>query len=239
MILHQTGYAERVLQSHGMLDSMPKPVPIPPGTKLTKEGALLDDVTVFRSIVGSLKYLAVNTRPDLSFVVSVLSRFMQSPTEDHLKVAKHALRYLHGTKDYGLVYNPNHVEQFNQAADFDSVQRQPLMLYADADFAGEVETRKITTGYILFYQGCPVIWRSALQSMVATSTTEAEFIAAATAVQEALWFHEVVLCTDIDCEDTTPYDSIHYYGDNEAALHLIRNHTAGVSGRSKHIDVKF
>jgi hypothetical protein len=73
--------------------------------------------------------------------------------------------------------------------------------------------------------------------MVATSTTEADFIAAATAVQQALWFHEVVLCTNIN--DTVHYDTIHYYGDNEAALHLIRNHTAGVSGRSKHIDVKF
>jgi hypothetical protein len=80
----------------------------------------------------------VNTRPDLSFVVSVLSRFMQSPTEDHFKVAKHAFRYLHGTKDHCLVYTPCRSEQFLQAADFDCVDRQPLMLYADADFAGEI-----------------------------------------------------------------------------------------------------
>jgi hypothetical protein len=128
MILHQTGYAERVLQYHGMLDSMPKSVPISPGTKRTKEGTPLEDVTVFRSIVGSLNYLAVYTRPDLSYVISELRRFMQSPTEDHMKVAKHALRYLQGTKDYSLVYNPNHVENFNQAADFDCVRRQPLKL---------------------------------------------------------------------------------------------------------------
>jgi hypothetical protein len=70
--------------------------------------------------------------------------------------------------------------------------------------------------------------------MVATSTTVAEFIAAATAVQESLWFQEVVLCTNINC-DTIPYDTINDYGDNEAALHLICNDTAGVSGRSKHI----
>jgi hypothetical protein len=80
-----------------------------------------------------------------------------------------------------LAYNPDHVENFNQAADFDCVQRQPLMFYADAEFAGEVETRKSTTGYILFYQWCTVIWRSGPQSMVATSTTEAEMSAAATA----------------------------------------------------------
>jgi hypothetical protein len=64
--------------------------------------------------------------------------------------------------------------------------------------------------------------------MVANSTTEAEFIAAATAVQEVLWFHEVVLCTNIN--DAIHYDTIHYYGDNDVALHLIRNHAAGVSG---------
>jgi hypothetical protein len=240
IILHQSGYAERVVQTYGMMDSTSKPVPIPPGTKLFKEGTPLEDVTTYRSIVGSLNYLAVNTRPDLSFVVSVLSRFMQSPTEDHLKVAKHALRYLRGTKDYGLVYNPCHIEGFTTPA-FEYAERQPLMLYADADFAGEIETRKSTTGYILFFVGCPVLWKSGLQTMVATSTTEAEFIAAATAVQEALWFQEVVLCLTVNDNVgiVGEHDAIHYYGDNEAALHLIRNHTAGVSGRSKHIDVKF
>jgi hypothetical protein len=246
IILHQSGYADRVVQTYGMTDSTPKPVPIPPGAKLKEEGTPLEDVTVIRSIVGALKYLAVNTRSDLSFVVSVLSSFMQSPTEDHLKVAKHALRYLQGTKDYGLVYNPRHVEQFPQAANFDCVQREHLKLYADADCVGETETCKSTTGCIMFFYGCPFIWKSALQTMVATSTTEAQFIAAATAVQEALWFHEVVRCITIN-EELAPqaYDTIHYYGDNEAAytssarIHFIRNHTAGVSGRSKHIDVTF
>jgi hypothetical protein len=111
------------------------------------------------------------------------------------------------------------------------------MLYADADFAGEIETRKSTSGYIMFFFGCPIFWKSGLQTMVATFTTEAEFIAAASAVQEALWFREVVICTTL--EEDHFYDTIDYYGDNEAAIHLIRNHTAGVSGRSKHIDVKF
>jgi hypothetical protein len=237
MLLHQTGYAEKIIQSHGMSESVTKSLPISPGTKLTKEGMLLEDATVYRSIVGSLNYLAVNTRPDLSFVVSVLSRFMKSPTEEHLKAAKNVLRYLQGSKDYGLVYNPNHSEQYSQEANFDCVQRQSLMLYADADFAGEIETRKSTSGYIMFLFGCPIFWKSGLQTMVATSTTEAEFIAAASAVQEALWFREVVIC--ITLEEDHFYDTIHYYGDNEAALHLIRNHTAGVSGRSKHIDVKY
>jgi hypothetical protein len=73
--------------------------------------------------------------------------------------------------------------------------------------------------------------------MVATSTTEAETIAAAIAVQEALWFHKVVVCITVNKKND--YDIIHCYGDNEAALHLIRNHTAEVSGSSKHIDVEF
>jgi hypothetical protein len=93
--------------------------------------------------------------------------------------------------DYGLVYNPRQVKQFPQVATFDCAKREALMMYADADFAGETETRKrttgyikeqVTTGYIMFFYGCPVIWKSGLQTMVATSTPEEEFIAAATTV---------------------------------------------------------
>jgi hypothetical protein len=76
---------------------------------------------------------------------------MQAPTEDHLKVAKHALRYLHGIIDYDVVYNPNNAEQYSQAADFDCVQRQNLMLYADAYVAAGLETRRSTTGNIMFF----------------------------------------------------------------------------------------
>jgi hypothetical protein len=206
---------------------MPKPTPISPGTILVKEGQPLQDATAYTSIVGSSNYLAVNTRPDLSYVVSILSKFMQWPTEDHMKAAKHVIRYLKGSQDIGLVYNPRPDDGV------DEKMLCALQLYADADFAGDTESRKSTTGVIMLCYGCPVLWMSRLQSIVATSTTEAEFIAAANGVQEALWARE--LMADI----TGTIRPIDYYGDNEATLSLIKNYTAGVSGRSKHIDVKY
>jgi hypothetical protein len=220
------GYVTRLLHAQGMADCMPKPTPISPGTILVKEGQTLKDVTSYRSIVGSLNY-AVNTRPDLSHVVSILSKFMQCPTEDHMKAAKHAIRYLKGSQDLGLVYNPS------PDKDLGNGMHCTLQVYADADFAGDTESRKSATGVIMLCYGCPVLWMSRLQSIVATSTTEAEFIAAAIGVQEALWARE--LMADI----IGAIRPIHYHGDNEAALSLIKNYTAGVSGRSKHIDVKY
>jgi hypothetical protein len=225
--LHQGGFVTRLLHAQGMADCMPKPTPISPGTILVKEVEPLKDMTSYRSIVGSLNYLAVNTRPDLSHLVSILSKFMQWPTEDHMKAAKHAIRYLKGSQDLGLVCNPS------PDKDLGNGMHCTLQLYADADFAGDTESRKSTTGVLMLCCGCPVLWMSRLQSIVATSTTEAEFIAAAIGVQEALWARE--LMADIT-GSIMPFD---YYGDNEATLSLIKNLTAGVSGRSKHIDVKY
>lgn len=106
-------------------------------------------------------------------------------------------------------------------------------MFTDADFAADVDKRRSTTGAVLLMHGAAVLWISKLQSVVATSTTEAEFIAAAMATKEGLWVRK--LLGELSGNVTT----LNLAVDNQAAVVLISEHTAGQSGRTKHIDVQF
>ena len=115
-------------------------------------------------------YLAVNTRIDMSFAVNQLSRFNSCPTYDACRAAVHTLRYLADTLDYGLIF-PNRV-------------KEGLVAYSDADWAGDLDTSRSTTGYVVYLWGAPIAWQSRLQPTVASSTTESEYMAAYAAIQE-------------------------------------------------------
>ncbi|GJW20842.1 ribonuclease H-like domain, reverse transcriptase, RNA-dependent DNA polymerase [Tanacetum coccineum] len=105
--IKQSAYANKILKEVGMLESNETVIPIDPGTRLTKntEGTLVNS-TEYRSLIGWLRYL-LHTRPDLSYSVGLLSRFMQEPREQHMKAIKQVLRYVKGTKDYGITYMHN------------------------------------------------------------------------------------------------------------------------------------
>lgn len=105
------------------------------------------------------------TRPDMMFVVNLLSRYMERPTELHLQAAKRALRYLKGTLDFGLFYKKEGNEK--------------LIGYTDSDYAGDQDDRKSTSGYVFMMSSGAVSWSSKKQPVVTLSTTEAKFIAAA------------------------------------------------------------
>jgi hypothetical protein len=123
--------------------------------------------------VGALLYLASYTRPDINYAVSVLSRFMSSSTESHWNAAERVLRYLKGTINQSLTYSGT-----------GGVDKPVTFL--DADFGADEDTRRSTSGMVVTLNGRAVMWMSKLQSIVATSTAEAEFISAATGVKEAL-----------------------------------------------------
>jgi transposase InsO family protein len=199
----------------------PKSTPFEVGLKLSKEsGEQLPDGKVYRELVGALLYLASNTRPDISYAVSVLSRFMSSPTESHWNAAKRVLRYLKGTINQSLTYLG--------AGGVD----KPVT-FVDADFAADEDKRRSTSGMVVTLNGRAVMWMSKLQSVVATSTAEAEFISAATGVKEALWIRKLL------SEITGKGVAVQLRCDNQSAIHLIKQNTAGRTGRSKHIDVQF
>ena len=184
------------------------------------DGELLDKKgqSLYMEIVGSLMYLSGGTRPDMAWAVGNLCRHMSAPTTVHLVAAKHALRYLAGTRTLGLCYTGQ-------------PDQQPVIeAYADADFGGDLDTRRSTTGYLFIINGGAVSWQSKLQKTVSTSTQEAEYQASGAAAKEALWLRK--LLPDLGL----PVDVITIAGDNQACLDLLNNPMVG-GERRKHIDI--
>ena len=135
------------------------------------------DATMYRQMIGSLMYLT-NTRPDICFAVNTLSLYLTDPRSVHLIAAKHILRYLKGTIDYGLKYDAN--------------QKTNLEGYVDLDWAGNAIDRKSTSG-CCFSMGLGVIsWFSRKQSYVALSTAEAKYVTACSASCEAVWLWKLL-----------------------------------------------
>jgi hypothetical protein len=161
----QRKYALDVLKRFGMEDSNVVCNPIVPGSKLhNDEGGIKVNETYFKQIVGSLMYLTT-TRPDIMFIMSLISRYMSKPTKLHLQATKRTLRYLKGTVSYEILYKRGEAEE--------------LLAFTDSDYAGDVEDRKNTSGYVFLMNSGAVSWSSRKQPLVTLSTTEAEFVAAA------------------------------------------------------------
>jgi hypothetical protein len=209
-----------------MADCKPCLTPLPIGAQLSKyDGAPLPPDNQYSALVGSLIYLAVNTRPDISHAVGILSRFMSCPTDTHWESGKHVLRYLKGSADLGLTYSGTTTSVSQGVCD--------CTMYSDADFAADVDRRRSTTGGAMIMQNAAVVWLSKLQSIVATSTAEAEYIAAATATKEGLWVRKLL------GEVYGRVSPLNLVVDNQSAVVLISQHTAGRSDRTKHIDVQY
>jgi hypothetical protein len=214
--LGQPRYIDSMLKQFGMADCKPRVAPLDTGLQLDRDGEPLEADTPYNALVGSLLYLAMCTRPDIAHAVGMLSRFVSEPRANHWQAAKSVLRYLSGTKNLGMLY-----------AD----PKQQIIGYSDSDFAGDIMQRKSTGGFVFMYGGAAVAWSSKLQSIVATSTCEAELIAAARAVKEALYFGKLMadLCG--------VYRPLTLCVDNQAAVVLLRNPSAGANSRTKHVDV--
>jgi len=139
---------------------------------LADDSSELVDVTQYSRIIGSLMYLT-NTRPDICFAVNTLSQYLVQPRWVHLIVAKHVMRYLKGTVDFGLYYDGSHEYR--------------LYGYMDANWVGSVSDRKSISGGCYSLGSGMISWFSRKQSSVALSTTEAEYIAACSTSCEAIW----------------------------------------------------
>ena len=195
--------------------------PIVPGVRLTKddkddEGAKIN-ATIYKQLIGSLMYLTA-TRPDLVYVVSLMSRFMASPTELHLQAAKRVLRYLKGAVDLGILYQKR--------------GNGELITYTDSDYAGDINDRKNTSGCVFLLSDGVVSWSSKKQPIVMLSTTEAKFVAGTSSACQGVWMrrffkklgHFQDKCIAMLC-------------DNNSTIKLSKNPI--MHGRNKHIDVRF
>ncbi|CAI0452658.1 unnamed protein product [Linum tenue] len=160
------------------------------------------------------------TRPDIVFSVCLLSRYMAAPTRLHMLAAKRVLRYLKGTLTHGIWYKKK--------------GGGSLVGYTDSDYAGDLDDRKSTSGYVFFLSGGAVSWSSKKQPVVTLSTTEAEFVAAAGCATQCVWLRRVL---EQMGWNTSVQEGTKIYCDNNSAIKLSKNHV--LHGRSKHIDVRF
>jgi hypothetical protein len=156
----------------------------------------------------------------------VLSRFMSCPKVPHLKAAKQVVRYIAKDPAAGIFFHGRRLQDNRQA-------HLSVTVYTDADFAGDLVMRKSTSGLLCKVNGAPVIWRSKLQTIVAQSTAEAEFVSASMAVREILWLHKLLWVL------STQRQSIPLLCDNESALRLMDTEHNKVCARSKHIDLQY
>ncbi|GIL78814.1 hypothetical protein Vretifemale_8246 [Volvox reticuliferus] len=219
IVLSQAQYVERILRKYGLLEAKPKGTPMASGAKIVgarTNDEPMDDPTSFRTLVGELNYLAVSTRPDLAYALSVLSRCMAKPTKSAMGMAKGVLRYLAGTKKIGLR--------------FQKMPEEHMDGFSDSDWAGDLDTRRSTTGYVFRVNGTAVSWSSQLQRTVAASSVEAEYQALSSAVREALWMKK--LCADLGMMN----GAVMIMVDSQGAMDLGNNPIT--LPRSKHIDVQ-
>jgi len=162
-------------------------------------------------------YLALGTRPDIAFVVNMMSRFSDKHDQSHWEAIKRVFRYLNGTIDLGIKYES-------------SGSKSELVGFSDADFAKD--TRRSTTGYAFFLSNGIVTWSSQRQRLVTLSTTESEYVAAAAAAKEAMWLRKLI--NDIE---NTNSAAVVLNVDNQSAIKLAKN--PEFHKRSKHIDIRY
>ena len=217
----QPAYTEALLKKFGMDEARTVATPVDSSMKLTKasEEDVLFDQHKYQSAVGSLLYLSVATRPDITYAVSNVAKFSASPTTRHWTAVKRIMRYLKGTTNLGLVYTP---QSNNNCVGF-----------SDSDWGGDLDDRKSTSGYVFQIGGGAVSWRSKKQTSVALSTAEAEYVALAGATQEALWMRQ--LSTELN--DKPPTEAMVIFEDNQSAIAMTKN--PQFHGRSKHIAIKY
>ncbi|GKB54292.1 zinc finger, CCHC-type containing protein [Tanacetum coccineum] len=216
--IKQTGYINKILKETSMMDSNDTKIPMDPGTKLVKaEDGNSVDATYYRSLIGSLRYL-LHTRPDLSYSVGLLSRFMQDPKDHHLKAIKQVIRYIKGTKEHGIIYKKE--------------GGCKITGYSDSSYGINTDQGKGTTGIVFYFGESPITWCTQKQPTVALSSCESEFMAATGAACQALWLKRLL-------SELTGWEEkrITLKVDNISAIALVRNPV--FHGRSKHIDIRY
>lgn len=164
--LHQSAYCKKIPERFNFINSAPVSTSADPGINFTCVNNKTGNKSVFpyREAVGSLMYLMIRTRPGLAYIVGILSRYMGNPTDIHWNGIERVFKYLRGTMSEGITFYLNSNDT-------------RLISYSDADWARDVDTRRSTTGWICFLNSGPISWSSRKQTVTATSTTEAEFVA--------------------------------------------------------------
>ncbi|XP_038877926.1 secreted RxLR effector protein 161-like [Benincasa hispida] len=193
--INQSSYCEKILKMFNMNDVKPVSLPIVQHFKLSLANSPKDSdqehhkqmaIIPYSQAVGSLMYLMISTRPDLSYSTSLVSRYMSNPGKIHWKATKWILRYLIWFKNSKLVYQRSIKPNLE------------LYGYMDADYAGDLDKRRSLTSYLFLFGPNLISWKASLQPIVALSTTEAEYMTLIEAIKEALWLKGLLKDFEID-----------------------------------------
>ncbi|KAH9745502.1 hypothetical protein KPL70_004095 [Citrus sinensis] len=225
MFISQEKYMMRVLETFGMTSCKPLMTPMATHFKLsslqcpkTEEEKLEMAKIPYANAVGCMMYVMVLTRPDISYALSVVSRYMVSLGKEHWRAVKWLVRYLSGTLNHGLVYERS------------TSKSEGISGFVDSDFTGNLDRIRSLTGYLYMLDGCLINRKASLQHVVAISTTEAEYTVATKAVKEALWLKGLIL------ELGVSQKTVDVFCDSSSAIYLSKN--PAYHEKTKHIDIK-
>jgi hypothetical protein len=210
--LSQTEYIDKMLEVMELQQAKTSRIPMDTGYhKLSNEN--------YRKLIGMLLYVSVNTRPDIAAAVAILCQKVSTPTSVDLNEAKRVLCYLKGTRTMRLRLGTS-----NSA--------QELCAFTDSDWAECQVDRKSNSGIVCFFSNAPVMWKSKKQTIVATSSAEAEYVALSLTVKELIWLRRLVESFEIHQDGP-----LNFYSDSQSAIAMVTN--PKLSSRTKHIDTKF
>jgi len=227
--LFQTAYIDSLLKKHGLQDANPVSTPLDPNIKLDlnpnessdpeMQGEISEGVsTGYATLIGSLMYLAIGTRPDIAYSIQCLAQFTQNPKPVHWTAVKRIFRYLKGTRTLGITYDGSNELNTNE-----------LNIYCDADWASDSD-RKSISGYVITLAGGAVAWSSKKQSTVALSTAEAEYVAATHCAKQVIWHRSL-----LNEAEMPPPSTSTIFSDNQAAVSIA--HHPEHHARTKHINI--
>jgi len=223
VLVDQADYLRRILKRFGMTDAKMAKTPLPTGYKPEPfQGTSTPQLrSQYQSLIGSLLYLMLGTRPDIAFAVTQMAKFASNPSDEHLNRAMYILRYLVGTRDYALVFDGN--------------TDAGLIAYCDSSY-GDDRTeldlkRRSTQGYFFSLATGAIKWHSRTQTLVATSSTMAEYMALSDCARDCAWFK--ILFNELG----KPIDHVPLYGDSRGAIFNSQNPVTqkGI----KHIEIRY
>ena len=227
-----------MLKRYNLLEIPCQTTPLDPKIKLVKSGIAEktdlfpppevdtpdpdpDFKRLYQSKVGALNFAAMTTRPDLAFAVGYVARYSARPTQDHMDAVDHIFGYIKTLLQFRMVYKP--------------ATEKALFGYVDSDFAGCVDTSKLTTGWIFLYGGNIISWKSKRQTLTTTSTTEAEYVALHSAAKEAMYLRNLI--NDLKVEGAPKIGCVHIYIDNNAANDIAQS--VSNANRLKHLKISY
>ena len=219
IFLDQVDYLDKVVERFGMSNARGAQTPLTGGYKPveSQDQCTPEFRQKYQSIIGSLLYIMLGTRPDITYAVTKLAQFSVNPSNEHMIKAHDICRYLRSTRNYAMV--------------FDGSLDEGLIAFTDSDWASDPIKRRSITGYFFKIAGCIFSWQSQAQKTIALSSTEAEYMALSDCSRQAVWIKS--LLEELGFRIPT----VPICGDNQGSIFIGSNPVQ--ERRSKHIDIRY